>query len=367
MRETNLAETLQNYEQTLKTLGLSLRKNWNKEYLFARRMVGNATKISFISKSKLEGLKANVKGFVLDDLCAIQRQKYFNAVKPSQFIQSIVDTEIPYCNATLQVITKAFNKQFLEGINTQFKVYEGEAIAEAYHSGTSIVGCMGGGKPQEWFKVYANTKDLKLVALTDEEGCIIIRALLWYSNGKYFLDNTYEQGAIQGDTELRKVYQYRLYLAVLKHLNKRKLDTAFLGHINEYINNLQKTANSSPNEAIKPILEGNFDYEYFPYADTFKSIHKVEGTYHLGNYEGDTDYYFLDSQHGRDANDLTQCCYGCGCHYDEDEITFSDYHDEWLCNDCCNYCEDRGAYVMSDDTTYDNYRGVYLVSDDLDN
>ena len=76
MSKTNLAETLQNYEITCKTLGISMRKKWNKEYLFARRMKSNSTKISFISKSKLEGLKENVKDFVLNDLCEQQRAKY---------------------------------------------------------------------------------------------------------------------------------------------------------------------------------------------------------------------------------------------------------------------------------------------------
>ena len=82
MKRTNLTEMLKNYENTLNCLGVRTQKNWNKRLLFARRMQGNATKISYISKRKIEGLKENVKGFILDAECKEQRAKAFYSRTP---------------------------------------------------------------------------------------------------------------------------------------------------------------------------------------------------------------------------------------------------------------------------------------------
>ena len=112
MNKLNLAEMLKNYEQTLTTLGFSIRKDWAKELLFARRMIGNATKISYISKSKIKGLEENVEGFKLDANCSEQRKKYFSAERPNKFFNRIVDTSDNYNSTLLGYISEQFNQTF---------------------------------------------------------------------------------------------------------------------------------------------------------------------------------------------------------------------------------------------------------------
>ena len=226
MNKLNLAEMLKNYEQTLTTLGFSIRKDWAKELLFARRMIGNATKISYISKSKIKGLEENVEGFKLDANCSEQRKKYFSAERPNKFFNRIVDTSDNYNSTLLGYISEQFNQTFLSNIKSKFKFFKGEEIANAYHNNSGICGCMSG-KSKESFLPYAQTEGLKLATLVDEEGTILIRALLWYckTSKKYFLDNSYEQKNINGDENLRRTYQGNL----LKEVDTETADLILTG------------------------------------------------------------------------------------------------------------------------------------------
>ena len=377
MRETNLSEMIKNYEQTLNCLGIRTQKNWNKRLLFARRMKGNATKISYISKSKIEGLKTNVKGFILNPECLEQRQKHFTAERPNKFLNRLIDSEYKYTStehSLIEKIAETFNKQFLANIKNEFKFFKGQDIAEAYNENKSIIGCMSG-KSLSYFNVYANTEGLRLATLIDESGTILIRALLWYckTSKKYFLDNSYEQSNINGDEQLRRTYQGKLLKAVLKAIRRKAIDCAFNSTLSKddkqicFRDDESKGVTTYPNSKMLPICN-NIESEFYPYSDNFKSICKFNGEWATEENSGDADYILLNDTNGTDCNADRIECLACGNVYaDEDDgIFYSEYHQEQICEDCSVYCEDREDYINSNDTSYDNYRSVYVCSDDIE-
>ena len=371
MTKINLAEMLQNYEQTLQTLGLTIRKDWAKELLHARRMKGNACKISYITKSKIEGLIDNVEGFKLNPQCEEQRAKHFTAERPNKFFNRIVDTSENYNSSLLAQISERFNQSFLENIKTRFVMFSGAEIGEQYAKCKGMSGCMSGDKGSQanWFDCYADTNGLRLCALIDEGNTILIRALLWYdkTSRKYFLDKTYEQHNINGDEELRRNYQAQLLRGVLKAIRRKKIDCAFNSCLHK--KDMQEGVKTYPSAHLQPSTFPNTrSYEYVPYSDTWKSLSKNTGDWVLDEMDGDCDYYYMNDTNGICCNEERLNCYDCGNRYREGDegIFWSEYNEEYYCEDCSNYCEDRETYVGSGDTRYDNYRGVFVVANDIE-
>jgi hypothetical protein len=372
MRKINLTEMLKNYEQTLTTLGFTIRKDWAKELLHARRMIGNACKISYITKSKIEGLKTNVKGFKLNPECIEQREKHFTAERPSKFLGRIIDTQNGSDNERLSLqIAEVFNHQFLANIKTTFVMFSGNDIGKQYAKCKGLSGCMSGdkGSSSNWFDCYADTDGLRLCALVDDTGTILIRALLWYdkTSKKYFLEKSYEQHNISGDEQLRKTYQAELLQAVLKKIRRTKIDCAFNSCLHSY--DIQEGVLTYPDANLTPAIHLNNirEYGFLPYSDTWKSLNRITGEWVIDEMEGNSDYYLCTSENGHDRNESRIRCYDCGGSYLEDDegICYSDYHSEYYCGDCCNWVEDRDTYIRSEETTFYHYSDTYLLTEDL--
>ena len=59
----------------------------------------------------------------------------------------------------------------------------------------------------------------------------------------------------------------------------------------------------------------------------------------------------------------------CGGSYveDEDGIYYSELEDDYVCDDCSCYIEERGESCSRDNATYNNYSGDYHYTNDLNN
>ena len=118
---------------------------------------------------------------------------------------------------------------------------------------------------------------------------------------------------------------------------------------------------------MQPIIP-NFDYDnfdYFPYSDTFRSISKNSGKWYLNSNEGNDTFVMLTSQDGNDDNVNSSCCDCCGDAYNEEDVYYSDFEDEYLCDDCSVYIDERDVSVRRDNATYNDYSNTYHLSDDL--
>lgn len=393
-----LKKLVKNYSLILTNLGFKLNPNFEKDFLHIKRMKTNSTKISFIKKDKIEGLEKNVPDFILKPNDTKQREKYFTAVKPSKFLQSMVLSDNSK-EVLFSQISEQFNKDFVTNIKSKLKVYSGDDISKIYNS-ASVVGCMAK-KCKSWFKVYADTENLQLATLEDDD-TILIRSLLWYDKevNNYWLCNSYEQPAINGDNEIRKEYQKNLIYQVLKYITLKEgetktskqtdgffsfgfgckfadsLSSSVIEEIESNFNtkifkgvkhtDSEETEISKNKIMLKPKIK-DFDrdnYEAFPFSDTFQSIGN-SGRWYIDNNEGDTRFIMLTSQNGEDDNNNIRLCDSCGERYDEEEVYYSDYEDEYLCDECSVYIDERDTSVRRDNATYNDYANTYHLTDDL--
>ena len=133
-----LKKLVKNYSSILINLGFTLNPNFKKDFLHIKRMETNSTKISFIKKDKIEGLEKNIPDFKLKPNDSEQREKYFQAVRPSKFLQSMIlpnrDKENLFCQ-----ISEQFNKDFINNIKSKLIIYSGDDIAKIYNT-AGVVG-----------------------------------------------------------------------------------------------------------------------------------------------------------------------------------------------------------------------------------
>ena len=398
-----LKKLVKDYKLIFSNLGFKINPNFDKDFLHIKRMQTNSTQISYIKKDKIEGLEKNVPDFKLKPNDSEQRKKYFSAVRPSKFLASLVLQPKDSKAQLFMQITEQFNKDFLNNIKNKLVLYSGDDIATIYNS-ASVVGCMAK-SCKSWFKVYAKTENLQLATLQDSE-TILMRSLLWYDKetNNYWLDNTYEQSSINGDNEIRKEYQKKLICQVLEHIKETKihsikgtnldfkfgcrfagcLDSNILQEIEKKYDitiykDVQRTKDIRSQEiegtkkfkqvetdeskncvSLKPIIK-DFDicdFDNFPYSDTFRSIGRDSGKWFLNCNEGNSDFVCCQSQNGDDENNnLTSC--------DEDYIYYSDYEDEYLCDDCSVYVDERDVSVRRENASYNDYSNTYHVTDDI--
>ena len=406
-----LKKLIKNYSLIFANLGFKLNPNFKKDFLHIERMQSNSTKISFIKKDKIEGLEKNVPNFKLKPNDKEQREKYFQGVKPSKFLASMILQDNDKENLFNQ-ISEQFNKDFLSNIKNKLVLYSGNEIGKIYNE-ASVVGCMSR-SCKSWFKVYAKTEGLQLATLQDGE-TILLRSLLWYDKktNNYWLDNSYEQSAINGDNEVRKEYQRKLICQVLEHLQTPTLTNRKFGFGCNFANSLnsctiedvekqydvkifkdvkrkiitetintgkddengeriykeEETSRSQEAILLKPIIKDfdYYDFDSFPYSDTFQSIGRSSGKWFLNDNQGDDDFVCCRSQDGQDENDTGTICDCCEERItDEDYIHYSECEEEYLCDDCSTYISEREDTCRSDNALYNNYTGDYIYRYDVE-
>tara|TARA_R100000963_G_C4640489_1_gene104142 strand:+ start:529 stop:1680 length:1152 start_codon:yes stop_codon:yes gene_type:complete len=383
MKQKTLNKLLKDYAKIFENLGFKLNEDFKKDFLHIKRMKTNSTKISFIKADKIKGLKENIKGFKVKPNDQEQREKYFQAVKPIKFLDNLL---LKHNKSTLfREIADQFNKDFISNLKNKLVLYKGKDIGEQYSQYGSIVGCMGGCS-ESWFDVYRDTEGLQLATLIDEGGTMLIRALLWCDKktNNYWLDKTYEQPAINGDDEVRQEYQKKLLIQVLEHLKDNKsfgFGCAFAENLSAEVveeiakdfnttiyKEAQRTKGNSNRITLSPIIKdfNSCDYEYFPYSDTFQSINRYNGKWHILDNTGDCDYICCRSTEGEDENDTGSICDCCDERVHEDEIHYSEIEGEYLCDECAVYIDERDDTARASNTTYNNYSGEYIWSDDLE-
>jgi len=402
-----LKKLVKEYYNILKNLGFKMNDNFKKDFLHIERMKGNETKISYIKKSKIEGLEKNVSNFKLEPNDQEQREKYFTGEKPIKFLNRMITDESKMTKHLFNNIAQTFSNAFLSNIKSKFKIFSGAEIGEQYHKSKNVCGCMSGERI-EYFDIYRDTKNLFMVALVDSGDTILTRSLLWKDeeNNNFWMEKTYDDSIINGEEELRKEYQLRLMRETLIHISATEKDPFKFGCAEDYYNILtiddknkiledfgvevlknvmrkkehqshtdlegkttqRETEESKNSVIVQPMIE-DFDadsYDYFPYSDTFKSIGRTTGKYYIDTNEGSDTFVCLRSTEGEDVNNRGVHCECCDTRVDEEEIHYSDCEEEYLCDDCATYIEERGDVCRSENSTYNNYSGDYHYTRDLD-
>jgi len=230
--------------------------------------------------------------------------------------------------------------------NISYYYHENNYSNESGSLGNS---CMRYSNLQDAVKFYdsISPKHCHLLVLTDSEDKTMARALLWHNV----------------EVEGKKVdYMDRIYT------NNENLKELFLDYAkNNGIEYQYSNGYDNSNLKININIPENTP---MPYMDSF-SGYCFDG--YLTNRSSDIS---LDSTEGNELQNRISC-HDCGCHYNDDEIYYSQYLEDYLCNNCGIYIEDdiypeseciriNGEYYLkeSDKIIYSDYENDYILLDD---
>lgn len=257
-----------------------------------------------------------------------------------------------------------------------FKILKGNDILDAFKSDNFCdisdrnqlsKSCMNN-KPVAWFDIYTKNDNCSLLALYNEKGDIIARALIWLV----------ERMRINDKLLTNVVFMDRVYTTKDSDYYK------FIKYAND--NNIYtRTANtftitdgvSYKGEEFMDVemkTSGPKNLEQFPYMDTFKAYNPENGA--LLNFEAerflnelDDSYLYLESEHGGAIDIQDQYVYSLteekfimkdGAVHVEDE-------DDWVSEFNAIQIEDDEdiVYFYKDGDAYGEYNGKYYRNEDL--
>jgi hypothetical protein len=211
----------------------------------------------------------NINFYNLNTISYIQG-KSKGVMKVGRFIRKILDmNSINYTDIDIENFVNLYKSHFDK--TTEFSIISGEDIKGAYkhinyadyHQGSITKSCMVN-KEDSIFNIYSdNPETIKMVITKNSSGKITSRALLWKTEGGYYLDRIYYS-------------QDWLPLKVIDWCESEFSNISFYSR------------GETPTSPIK--LE-KWKYPKFPYLDTFKWLNWTSGTIlpHYLNNSDDSD------------------------------------------------------------------------------
>jgi hypothetical protein len=219
---------------------------------------------------------------------------------------------------------------------------KGDDIRKYYHnslhsedSGSLGVSCMRYDSCQKLFDMYVdNTDKISMLAMMDDYGRIMGRALLWNFDGNKIMDRIYTIN----DEQLQ--FYFKKWATENGYYYKSQQN---------WYNSIQFERLGEGKKILKfDIKLENSDYRYYPYMDTFKFFNPDTGTFSNYRPEG-RDHYTLCSSDGSkyDWNYLVYDDYD-KVYRHRGETVRLDYLDISAHPDRCNYSEIHEQYIISE-------------------
>lgn len=242
-----------------------------------------------------------------------------NKIKIGRFIKKI----IPYYSDTdVEKLTNDI-KSFKNNLN--FYIVEGDDIAKYYNRGSDLIlkgtlgySCMNN-VSKIWLEIYTeNEESCRLLILLNKDKQLVGRALLWKIesdlNTNYYMDKQY----VTDD------YMYNMFInyAIKNKWAYYKGGVYFDG--DEY-ESIEMTV------SIK-----SYEYEKFPYLDTFKYYYYDLDELRNKTIDGNSDYYILtntDGGHDSEINSIYSDYYEYEISNDDGEIVYSSEVESYLLMD----------------------------------
>lgn len=230
----------------------------------------------------------------------------------------------------------------------EFKLVSGSDITKYYHednyyklSGTLGRSCMRYNECQPYFKLYEDHAKMLVYFKND---LVMGRAIVWEIDGNTYMDRVYTCEDYLEDQFIEYAKLNKWY----RRINNSLLDT---GEDQEWYDPNGNTV--SPCLTIKL----KHRYDYYPYVDSFRYFNDNDNTISTCHFYGAIP---LDSTDGEAAGTPWSCEY-CGrvfFGYDDDtpdELAWSEWNGEYLCEDCRTWCDGIEDYVRRDVPTVDVY------------
>ena len=369
---------------TLKAINyLSIYANKSKDFnsfKYIQRSKSNPLQVSYIKQEKINSLLEytgiKIKG------TAEQRKKYFVNTTISKLLSNMFISEGDKQAQISSDIDKQFRKDFTG--NAEFFIsddvkgfYSRENKEFIYNNNGS---CMEG-KPANYFDIYSNFLNVKTQIVGLKVGSsVIARAMLW-SKGEetkeYFLDRIYIGNDFKNSNE--EQLQLKVHTLTKRMLRVKKLNCYSASHINRYIEsnllassvsiavnctNSFKVGATEPGFSVQIKNDTFHELECYPYADTFRYGKELSENIKFSDDEAQSDY-ILEDTGGTYTEGSSGFCECCEDRVDEDYLHYSECEEEYLCDNCSEYIEEREDVCREDNATYNSYSGNYHYCHDL--
>ena len=373
---------------TLKAINyLSIYANKSKDFeafKYIERSKSNPLQVSYIKQEKIHSLLEytgiKIKG------TPEQRKKYFVNTSINKLLNAMFTNE----ESRIQDVSIDIDKQFRKDFTSKAEFFISDDVKGFYSRENKEFiynnngSCMEG-KPANYFDIYSNFLNVG--------NSIIARAMLWTKETEsfevckdtpncsekvrtkqYFLDRIYIGNDFKNSNE--EQLQLKLHTLVKRMLRVKKLNCYSAYHINRYIeSNIQSNLTNLDNRVFKiganepsfsiQIKNDTFhQLECYPYADTFRYGKELSENIRFSPEEEQSDY-ILEDTGGEYTEGSSGFCECCEDRVDEDYLHYSECEEEYLCDNCSEYIEEREDVCREDNATYNSYSGNYHYCHDL--
>lgn len=307
------------------------------------------TKISYLTTDRIQNLQSEG-----DDLWTSRKRFH---IKPGAFISKIFKGISPREVETFSTLFRNIQTK----IEMNFEVINGKSINKFYHhssyyceNGSLGASCMKYDICQDYLNLYTKNPNLiSMLVLTDDLGKLIGRALLWTFGESKIMDRIY--------TINDENFQY--------HFKKWADDNGYWYKREQRWNNTLffESKGKVDYKEIEIQLE-NFDFEHYPYMDTFKFIDLKCGK--IYNYQPrGVNFNTISSAEGRvQPEDIYSLCEKTKTFHSSDYINYVPNVGMRVNSDLTVYSDVYDLYILREDALYDqNLRDWIYQDDDLNN
>ena len=348
-------------------------KNFNN-FKFVGRSIDNPMKVSYIKQDKIDSLLEHTGKKIVGT--KTQRKKYFTSTSIYKLLQSMFVIQDETRILTISTdIDKQLKKDFCSGSDLFFEDdvagFYSQEITDTYIYNPNG-SCMNK-KPISYFAIYDKfiNVETKIVGLKVGKS-VIARAVLWAKTNQetgekqYFLDRIYISKEFENSNKAE--LQSKLYNKVKRSLKLDSLNCYSLTHIKSLYKDVDKykiRGKEYPFFSIQINQDTFFNLEYYPYMDSFRWGKETSTNI---KFDADEDYsdYILEDTGGDYTESGSSICDCCGERFHEDDLHYSETEEEYLCDNCGTYIEERGEMVREENAVLNNYTGEYHYSNDLD-
>lgn len=281
----SLRDLLEQFKDESQVASLLLHKRLAKEDVvddnvnFISISDSDKTKISYLTEDRIEKISQSAT----DDYWTTSKRFH---CKPGAFVTKL------FKGIPQKEIEKFSNlyKSFSDKKDFTMKVVSGQDIAKYYdqetyssNSGTLGNSCMKYSRCQKFFKIYTENPDvISMLVMKSPTGSLIGRALIWNIDGQKVMDRIY---TIQDDEYVVFFKQWAL-----------KNGCVFKTYQN-WNHTLQFDSKVDTNEYKFVVKLKKFNFDYYPYLDTFKWINLNDGN--IANYKVSEDFSVISNADGQ--------------------------------------------------------------------
>jgi len=242
----------------------------------------------------------------------------------------------------------------------KFEIVKGNDIIKYYdqynyssESGSLGNSCMKYSKCQKFLDIYKDNDIISMLVMINNENKLIGRALLWNFDDKKIMDRIY--------TSNDEDYQF--------YFKKWAINNGYSYKSKQnWTNTIQLVKNSKDFEEKLDIQLSNWNYNYYPYLDTFKWLDMKTGKLsnykpsHFQNHNGD--YIILMSPDGR--YNTSECLEFDSISKDwhhQGSLQFIEEHQLYTNRDNLNYSETLDRWLLKSESSYVEEINDYIYTD----